>query len=179
MTFKSPRSRVRERRTVSTNPVKLSSLKLTNLGSIDSSNIINLRLYKEFFFNRKYADVGTFAYPAVVAYVPITVLSFFVFFAEMLRMLYDGMTSAAYFAFYWQWGQPFDPLYIGNELVIFASFLAIYLVFLALSMSLIGERYTLSKVPGTLMVLFVYPLVNSAFYALSLYKEIAGSEYQW
>ena len=30
---------------VSTNPVKLSSMKFTNLGSIDSSNVINLRLY--------------------------------------------------------------------------------------------------------------------------------------
>ena len=30
---------------VSTNPVKLSSLKFTNLGSIDSSNVVNLRLY--------------------------------------------------------------------------------------------------------------------------------------
>ncbi|MBU6214890.1 peptidoglycan-binding protein, partial [Patescibacteria group bacterium] len=30
---------------VSTNPVKLSSLRLTNLGSIDATNVINLRLY--------------------------------------------------------------------------------------------------------------------------------------
>jgi len=30
---------------VSTNPVKLSSVRLTNLGSIDSANVINLRLY--------------------------------------------------------------------------------------------------------------------------------------
>ena len=32
---------------VSTNPVKLSSMRLTNLGSIDSANVINLRLYAD------------------------------------------------------------------------------------------------------------------------------------
>lgn len=141
--------------------------------------LVNLRLYKELLFNRKYSEVGMFGFPMVAAYVPITILSFFVFSSELLRMLYDAISSSFYFTLYWQWGGAFDPLSLGHEFVFFFSFFAIYVVFLSLSMSLINEKYGLSKVAGTLMVIFIYPITNSAFYALSLYKEIAGSEYRW
>jgi biofilm PGA synthesis N-glycosyltransferase PgaC len=142
--------------------------------------IYNIFLYKEFMLNPKYADVGTFAFPVIAAYVPITVFSFFFVLARAARFVFDSTVSAAQFVSYGHSPDlSLDLLYIRPELLLFLSFLASYLFFLTLSMSLIRERITLRRAVGMVMVIFVYPFVNSGFYALSLYKEIAGSKLQW
>jgi hypothetical protein len=65
------------------------------------------------------------------------------------------------------------------DMLMFFSFLLTYMFFLLVSLSLIKERLGIEKIPGLLMVIFVYPFVNAGFYVYSLYKEIRGSDLQW
>lgn len=142
--------------------------------------IYNVLLYKDFMFNRKYADVGTFAFPIIAAYIPITVVSFFFVLARMGHFLQDTAVQAIQFAIYRQSPSlALDPLFIRPDLLLFGSFLVSYVFFLWVSLSLINEKFTARRIAGFLMVIFVYPFVNAGFYALSLYKEIAGSDLQW
>ncbi len=142
--------------------------------------IYNVLLYKDFMFNRKYADVGTFAFPIIALYIPVTVVSFFFVLARMMHFLQDSATQAFQFIVYQQ-SLPLtlDPLFIRPDMLLFASFLATYVFFLWISLGLISEKFTARRITGFLMVIFVYPFVNAGFYALSLYKEIAGSDLQW
>jgi len=142
--------------------------------------MFNLALYKELLFNDKYADVGTFSFPVTAAYVPITIVSFFFVLARGARFIYESALQAAQFAAYGQVPSfAFDPLYIRADMLMFFSFLLTYVFFLWISLSLIKERMGPDKVPGLLMVIFVYPFVNAGFYVYSLYKEIRGSDLQW
>ncbi len=142
--------------------------------------MFNLLLYKDFMLNSKYADVGMFTYPVTAAYVPITIVSFFFVLARASHFVYDGVSQALNFAFYWQApAMTFDLLYIRADLLLFASFLLTYMFFLWVSLSLIKEKFGMKKLPGLLMVLFVYPFVNAGFYVYSLYKEMKGSALQW
>jgi cellulose synthase/poly-beta-1,6-N-acetylglucosamine synthase-like glycosyltransferase len=142
--------------------------------------IYNVLLYKDFMFNRKYADVGTFAFPIIVMYIPVTVTSFFFAVARTGHYIYDTLVQAGQvFAYGQAQGIVGDPLFIGADMLILSSFLVSYLFFLWMSLSLINERFTLKRIVGFLMVVFVYPFVNAGFYALSVYKEAAGSDFQW
>lgn len=142
--------------------------------------IFNIFLYRDFMFNRKYSDVGFFAFPVIAAYVPITVASFFFVLARTVKMLFESGLQALQFALYGpSLSFSFDILYIKADMILFASFFLFYLFFLAISLSLIKEKVSFGRLKGMLMVLFVYPFVNAGFYAYSLYKEIAGSEQQW
>jgi len=142
--------------------------------------MFNLALYKELLFNDKYADVGTFSFPVTAAYVPITIVSFFFVLARGVRFAYESLMQAAQFAIYGQMPSlALDPLYIRADALMFASFLLTYVFFLWISLSLIREKLGRDKLPGLLMVVFVYPFVNAGFYAYSLYKEMRGSDLQW
>ena len=144
--------------------------------------IYNIFLYKDFMFNRKYADVGTFAFPIIAAYVPITIASFFFVIARAAHFLYEA-ASGAFYAYQYGLRIPilssFDIFFVKADMIIFLSFFAFYLLFLMISLSLIGEKITLKRLYGILMVLFIYPFTNSAFYVYSTYKEIAGSDLEW
>jgi len=142
--------------------------------------MFNLLLYKDLMLNRKYADVGMFSFPVTAAYVPITIVSFFFVLARGARFFYESGLQAVQFAMYGQVPTlAFDPLYIRADMLMFFSFLLTYVFFLWVSLSLIRERMTLAKLPGLMMVIFVYPFVNAGFYVYSLYKEMRGSDLQW
>jgi len=142
--------------------------------------IYNVLLYKDFMLNPKYSDVGTFSFPIIALYIPVTVVSFFFVLARMSHFLQDTMVQAVQFAVYHQGlTLTLDPLYIRPDMLLFGSFLVSYVFFLWFSLSLINEKFTARRIIGFLMVIFVYPFVNAGFYALSLYKEIAGSDLQW
>jgi len=142
--------------------------------------MFNLALYKELLFNDKYADVGTFSFPVTATYVPITIVSFFFVLARGVRFVYESGLQAAQFAMYGQMPSlAFDPLYIRADALMFLSFLLTYVFFLWISLSLIKEKIGWDKLPGLLMVIFVYPFVNAGFYVYSLYKEMRGSDLQW
>lgn len=142
--------------------------------------MFNLALYKDLLFNDKYADVGTFSFPVTAAYVPITIVSFFFVLARGVRFAYESGLQAVQFAAFGQMPSlAFDPLYIRADALMFISFLLTYVFFLWISLSLIKEKLDIGKVPGLLMVIFVYPFVNAGFYVYSLYKEMRGSDLQW
>jgi len=142
--------------------------------------MFNLLLYKDFMLNSKYADVGMFTFPVTAAYVPITIVSFFFVVARGAHFAYDSLAQALQFAAYGQVpSMPFDILYMRADMLMFISFLLTYVFFLWVSLSLIKEKFNAAKLPGFVMVLFVYPFVNAGFYVYSLYKEIAGSDLQW
>lgn len=144
--------------------------------------IYNIVLYKDFMFNRKYTDVGTFAFPIIAAYVPITIASFFFVVARAAHFAYDVGVGAIY-AYKYGVGLPvlasFDIYFVKADMIIFLSFFAFYILFLMISLSLIKERITLKRLQGIVMVLFIYPFTNAGFYVYSSYKEIAGSDLEW
>lgn len=142
--------------------------------------IYNINLYRRLLFNKEYKDSSMFAFPVTTSYVLVTFVSFFFVLSRFALTFLDVLPQLTTS---WKYGAGvnliFDPFYFKADSIMFALYVIIWIFFITRSISLISERITIAKIPGVLMVFFVYPFLNSFLYIYALYQEISGSEQKW
>jgi cellulose synthase/poly-beta-1,6-N-acetylglucosamine synthase-like glycosyltransferase len=144
--------------------------------------IFNILKYKKIFFNPKFNVFGKFFFPALAVFVATILLSFVVIWAVILfgvvqwfsklylsiSISHIPLTSILLenFTFSSLW------LFVGLAVVV-------WYVFFVESISMLGIKKSSRMILPALATIFVYPLIISIVYIVSLFKELKASKRTW
>ncbi|MBI3587959.1 glycosyltransferase family 2 protein [Candidatus Micrarchaeota archaeon] len=143
--------------------------------------IFNLGKYLHMFLNSKYSDFGIYSFPATTVYVFMTMVIWAITIFSYLNLALQNLSI------FWAWARVGQlPVFhtdgilaLSSITVFFVATVAIWWYFFYRSIRLIGVRLNRSHILPALMIILVYPVLNSFFYFVALVMEAKGSVFNW
>lgn len=144
--------------------------------------IFNLQKYKKMFFNPKFRAFGRFFFPALTVFVSTILLSFVVIWGVIFYGIFQGF-SKLYLSLS-NGHIPllrvlFENLTINSLWVFIVLAVLVWYIFFLESISMLDIKRSTRMIVPALMAIFLYPLVISFIYTVSLFKEMKASKRSW
>lgn len=144
--------------------------------------IFNILKYKKMFFNPKFNAFGRFFFPALTVFVSTILLSFVVIWAVIFFGIFQWLSkvylslSAGHVPFFRVLLENFT---VSSLWVFVVLAVIVWYVFFLESISMIGVKKSRHMILPVLATIFVYPLIISLVYTISLFKELKVSKRVW
>ena len=144
--------------------------------------IFNILKYKKMFFSSRFNEFGKFFFPALTVFVVTTFLSFIVIWGLIFFNIFQVLQI---FFLSLLFGQSQLSLsFLGNitvsSLWVFIGLaVLLWYVFFAESISMLSIKKSAQMALPAIATIFLYPLIISFIYTVSLFKELNASKRAW
>lgn len=144
--------------------------------------IFNILKYKKMFFNPEFSAFGRFFFPALTVFVSTILLSFVVIWGLIFFGIYNFFMKLYFSAVSGHFlllNLTLENLTVHSLWVFIVVAIVVWYVFFVESISMLGVRRSRQMILPALSAVFLYPLIISLVYTISLIKELKASKRSW